>query len=77
MYSLFGLIIVVPSSVIQLGAKETFEMMSQKSKSMDLINYFILHFQRQKLLPSNIEGQLIETFNKIAMDLAIHGQVLK
>ena len=55
-------------------------MVSQKSKLMDLINNFILHFQREKLVPSNIRGQLIEAFNKLAMNLmnlVTDGQVLK
>ena len=52
-------------------------MMSQKSKSMDLMNDFILHFQREKLVASNIRGQFIEAFNKLVMDLATDGQVLK
>ena len=68
---------VHPSFFVQFGIKGPFEMMSQKSKSMDLINDFILHFQREKLVPPNIGGQLIEAFDKLAMDLATEGQVLK
>jgi len=48
-------------------------MKSQKSKSMDLMNDFILHFQREKLVPSNIGEQLIQASNKLAMDQAIDG----
>ena len=33
-----------------------------------------MHFQREKLVPSNIEGQLIEAFNKPAMDLVTGGK---
>ena len=76
MYSLFDLLAVLPSFFVQFDIKGPFKMMSQKSKSMDLINDFILHIQREKLVPSNIGGQLIEAFNKLAMDLATDGQVL-
>jgi len=40
---------------------------------MDLINDFIPHFQKEKLVPSNIGGQLIESFNELAIDLATDG----
>ena len=52
-------------------------MVSRKSKSVDLVNDFIQHFQREKLVPQRIGGQLVQAFNKLAMDLAIDGQVLE